>query len=77
MKTWNYGLYGGEPSRTLRGQWIENKFIFEGHRQTTEKLTKWRVTIKPNNGKLDFLEELSIDSGDWKESAKYQYKRIA
>ena len=69
-----YGLYGSGNSRTLRGQWVDDKFIFEGQRQTPEKLTKWRVTIKPNNGKVDFLEERSVDNGEWKESAKFQYK---
>lgn len=69
-----YGLYGSGNSRTLRGLWIDDKFIFEGQRQTADKLTKWRVTMKPNNGKVDFLEERSVDNGDWKESAKFQYK---
>jgi hypothetical protein len=69
-----YGLYGSGNSRTLRGQWVEDKFIFEGQRQTTDKLTKWRVTMKPNNGNVDFLEERSVNNGEWKESAKFQYK---
>lgn len=69
-----YGLYGSGNSRTLRGQWVDDKFIFEGQRQTPEKLTKWRVTIKPSNGKLDFFEERSVGNGEWKESAKFQYK---
>lgn len=25
-----YGLYGNGTSRTLRGKWIEDKFVFEG-----------------------------------------------
>jgi hypothetical protein len=69
-----YGLYGSGSSRTLRGQWIDNQFIFEGQRQTSDKLTKWRVTMKPNNGKIDFLEERSIDNGEWKESTRFHYK---
>ena len=69
-----YGLYGSGNSRTLRGRWIEDRFVFEGQRQTPDKLTKWRVTMKPNNGKIDFLEERSVDNGDWKESARFQYK---
>jgi len=31
--------------------------------------------MKPDNGKIDFPEERSIDNGEWKESAKFQYKR--
>lgn len=69
-----YGLYGGGNSRTLRGQWVEDKFVFEGQRQTPDKLTKWRVTMKPNNGNIDFLEERSINSDEWKENARFQYK---
>lgn len=69
-----YGLYGSGNSRTLRGQWIDDRFVFEGQRQTSDKLTKWRVTMKPNNGKIDFLEERSVDNGEWKESARFQYK---
>lgn len=69
-----YGLYGSGNTRTLRGQWLHDKFIFEGQRQIPGKLTKWRVTMKPNNGKIDFLEERSVDNGDWKESARFQYK---
>jgi hypothetical protein len=69
-----YGLYGGGSSRTLRGQWMDDKFVFEGQRQTPDKLTKWRVTMKPNKEKIDFLEERSVDNGEWKESARFQYK---
>ena len=63
----------------VQGLFVDNglmtKFVFEGQRQTGDKLTKWRVTIKPNNGKVvDFLEERSVDNGDWKESARFQYK---
>jgi len=69
-----YGLYGNGSSRTLRGQWIDDRFIFEGQRQTSDKQIKWRVTMKPNNGKIDFLEERSVDNGEWKEIARFQYK---
>lgn len=71
-----YGLYGSGNSRTLRGQWVNDKFVFEGQRQTTEKLVKWRVTLKPNGGRIDFLEEQSVDNGDWKERARFQYKPV-
>lgn len=72
-----YGLYGSGNSRTLRGQWIDDKFVFEGQRQTSDKLTKWRVTLKPNNGRIDFLEERSVDGSDWIESARFQYKPVS
>ena len=71
-----YGLYGSGGSRTLRGQWVDDKLILEGQRQTPEKLTKWKVTIKPINGNVDFLEERSVDNGEWKETAKFQYKPV-
>lgn len=69
-----YGLYGNGSSRTLRGQWIDDRFIFEGQRQISDKQIKWRVTMKPNSGKIDFLEERSVDNGEWKEIARFQYK---
>lgn len=68
-----YGLYGSGNTRTLRGQWIEDRFVFEGQRQTPDKLLRWRVTMKPNNGKIDFLEESSVNGSAWKESASFQY----
>ncbi len=71
-----YGLYGSGNSRTLRGQWVNDKFIFDGQRQTAEKLVKWRVTMKPNKERIDFLEERSVDNGEWKESARFQYKPV-
>jgi len=69
-----YGLHSGGTTRTLRGNWIDDKFILEGQKQTSEKLTKYRVMLKPNQGKVDFLEERSINNGEWKEVANFQYK---
>jgi len=71
-----YGLYGSGGSRTLRGHWVKDKFIFEGARQTSDQLTKWRVTIKPNKAVVDFLEERSVDNGDWEEISRFQYKPV-
>jgi hypothetical protein len=71
-----YGLYGSGTSRTMRGKWLEDRFVFEGQRHTPEGRIKWRVTLKPNNGNVDFLEERSIDNGDWQESARFQYKPV-
>lgn len=69
-----YGLYSRGSTRTLRGNWIDDRFIFEGQQQTPEKLIKFRVTMKPNNDKIDFIEERSINNGEWKETANFQYK---
>ena len=71
-----YGLYGNGSTRMLRGRWENDSFIYEGERQATDKLTKWRITIKPNNGYLDFMEEKSINNGEFVLSAKFQYKRL-
>jgi hypothetical protein len=30
--------------------------------------------MKPNADKIDFLEEHSVNNGDWKEAARFQYK---
>lgn len=70
-----YGLYGRGSTRMLRGQWIDDKFVFEGQRQTDQDLVKWRVTLKPDSGKIDFFEERSVNNGDWKEHARFQYKQ--
>jgi hypothetical protein len=69
-----YGLYGGGSSRTLRGHWVNDRFIFEGKRETADRTVRWRVTMKPNADKIDFLEEHSVNNGDWKEAARFQYK---
>ncbi len=69
-----YGLYSKGSTRTLRGSWIDDRFVFEGQQQTTEKLIKFRVTLKPNQDKIDFREERSINNGEWKETANFQYK---
>ena len=40
-----YGLYTSGNSRTLRGTWETDRFIFTGERILPEKITKWKVTI--------------------------------
>jgi len=69
-----YGLYGSGNTRMLKGQWLDDHFLFEGERQTADKFTRWRVTMKPNNGNIDFMEERSVDHGEWKVSAQFQYE---
>ena len=71
-----YGLYPSGNSRTLRGVWERDKFVFEGQRITPEKATKWRVTITPNDKGLRFVEETSVDNGLWEKKADFNYKRI-
>lgn len=71
-----YGLYPSGNSRTLRGKWETDRFIFEGQRILPEKTTKWRVTIKPVEKDLHFVEEASVDNGAWEKKADFIYKRI-
>lgn len=71
-----YGLYPSGNSRTLRGKWEGDRFIFEGQRVTTEKNTKWRVTITPIDRNLHFVEEASVNNGAWEKKADFIYKRV-
>lgn len=71
-----YGLYPSGNSRTLRGKWETDRFIFEGQRITKEKATKWRITIIPIDKNLHFVEEASVNNGDWEKKADFIYKRL-
>jgi hypothetical protein len=71
-----YGLYPSGNSRTLRGKWETDRFIFEGLRILPEKTTKWRVTIIPIEKDLHFVEEAAVNNGDWEKKADFLYKRV-
>lgn len=71
-----YGLYGSGSSRTLRGNWVTDKFVLEGQRLTADKKTKWRVTIKPINKDMHFMQEVSVNDGPWETNADFMYKRV-
>jgi hypothetical protein len=71
-----YGLYPSGNSRTLRGKWERDLFIFEGQRILPEKTTKWRVTITPIDKNLHFVEEAAINNGNWEKKADFIYKRV-
>ena len=71
-----YGLYPSGNSRTLRGKWVTDRFVFEGERKTTDKHTRWRVTITPVNKDLQFKEERSVNDGAWETTADFLYKRV-
>jgi hypothetical protein len=71
-----YGLYGSGSSRTLKGNWVTDKFILEGQRLTAEKKTKWKVTITPVNKDLHFVQEVSVNEGPWEKNADFMYKRV-
>lgn len=71
-----YGLYPSGNSRTLRGKWETDCFIFEGQRIVPEKTTKWRVTITPTEKNLHFIEEAAVNNGEWEKKADFIYKRV-
>jgi hypothetical protein len=71
-----YGLYPSGNSRTLRGKWETDRFVFEGQRIQPEKTTKWRVTITPIEKNLHFVEEAAVNNGDWEKKADFIYKRV-
>lgn len=71
-----YGLYASGSSRTLRGNWVSDKFILEGHRLTADKKTKWKVTITPISKDLHFVQEVAINDGPWEKNADFMYKKI-
>lgn len=70
-----YGIYGTGSSRTLRGNWVNDRFIFEGQRVTTEQKRKWKVTIIPVGNELHFIEEVSVNDGPWEKRADFMYRR--
>jgi hypothetical protein len=70
-----YGIYGSGSSRTLRGVWDEDKFIFEGKRKNAETTTKWRIYIKPIGKNLNLYEERSVNGGNWEKRAEILYIR--
>lgn len=71
-----YGLYTSGNSRTLRGRWETDRFIFEGQRVLPEKTTKWKVTIRPIERNLQFIEEAAVNGGPWEKKADFIYKRL-
>ena len=71
-----YGLYSSGNSRTLRGNWENDRFVFTGQRITAEKTTRWKVTIRPIERNLHFIEEASVNDGAWEKKADFIYKRV-
>ena len=71
-----YGLYPSGNSRTLRGNWEQDRFIFEGQRVTPEKTVKWKVIISPIDKGLHFTEESSVNNGPFEKKADFLYKRV-
>jgi hypothetical protein len=71
-----YGLFPSGNSRTLKGKWETDRFIFEGQRILPEKTTQWRVIIIPNNNTLHFIEEAAVNNGSWERKADFTYKRV-
>jgi hypothetical protein len=71
-----YGLYPSGNSRTLRGKWDTDRFIFEGQRILPDKTTKWRVSITPVGKNLHFVEEAAANDGSFEKKADFIYKRI-
>lgn len=71
-----YGLYPSGNSRTLRGKWDTDRFIFEGQRIQLDKTIKWRVTITPVGKDLHFVEEVAVNDGGFEKKADFKYKRL-
>jgi hypothetical protein len=71
-----YGLYPSGNSRTLRGTWNTDRFVFTGQRITPGKTTQWRVTITPIDKGLHFVEEVAANKSNWEKKADFIYKRL-
>jgi hypothetical protein len=71
-----YGLYSSGNSRTLRGKWETDRFIFEGQRTIPDKTTRWRVTIIPEGKRMRFIEEASVNNAAWETRGDFYYKRV-
>lgn len=65
-----YGLYPSGNSRTLRGTGEDERFIFTGQRMTTERTTKWRITVTPMGKDLHFVEESSVNDNTWEKKKR-------
>lgn len=76
-KTYIYfGLYSSGNTRSLKGKWDTDRFVFEGQRTTPEKTTRWKITIIPIGKNLHFVEEASVNQGGFEKKADFIYKRI-
>jgi hypothetical protein len=71
-----YGLYPSGSSRTQRGKWDNDRFIFEGERVTPEKTTRNRVTLIPLDNKMRFIEEVSVNDAPWEKRADFNYIKL-
>lgn len=71
-----YGIYGNGLSRMLHGQWMEDRFVFEGNQMRNGKQILTRITFTPVTGGITLLEESSIDGGPWQMSATFTYKKV-
>src|SRR6187431_1242047 len=71
-----YGIYGNGISRMLRGQWMEDRFVFEGTQKREGKQYLTKITFTPGTEGITLLEESSIDGGPWQVSATFAYKKI-
>jgi hypothetical protein len=76
-KTYIYfGLYGSGNTRSLKGNWDTDRFVFEGQRTIPEKTTRWKITIIPVGKNLHFIEEASVNQSPFEKKADFIYKRI-
>jgi len=71
-----FGMYPSGNSRTLKGKWQADRFLFEGQRVLPEKTTRWRVTIIPVGSNLHFMEEAAVNDGSFEKKADFIYKRV-
>lgn len=71
-----YGIYGNGISRMLRGQWMEDRFVFEGNQVRSGQQINTRITFTPGTEGITLVEESSVDSGPWQVRATFTYKKI-
>ena len=71
-----YGIYGNGLSRMLRGQWMEDRFVFDGTQLRNGKQIYTRITFTPGAAGITLTEESSIDGSTWQVSATFTYKKI-
>lgn len=76
--TYTYNGFSGRGShRELRGSLHGQVWRFHGQAGRPPNWRRWQVTITPTSNGFHFLEEVSDNSGPWREVVQLQYVRTS
>jgi hypothetical protein len=71
-----HGFGGSGTARTLQGFLQDGIWRFHGQTGRAPDWRRWQVTITPFEGGFQFREEVSDQSGPWRETARFKYVRL-